>query len=101
MYCSESPSMYCQRSLGSKLRVSLDFSQPATAPDAGNGVALFFLQPETAPIKSKAMDAAPNSRMNLFMEVVLALSLTSLQQNLINRGAAFTDAGHVNSWFVL
>jgi hypothetical protein len=37
MYCSASPSMYCHRSLAAKTRVSLVFSQPATAPDAGNG----------------------------------------------------------------
>jgi hypothetical protein len=37
--------MYCQRSLAAKTRVSLVFSQPEIAPDAGNGFALVLLQP--------------------------------------------------------
>ena len=57
MYCSASPSMYCQRSLEAKVRVSLDFCHPETAPEAGSGSTAVFLQPVVAGTSTTARAA--------------------------------------------
>src|SRR5271157_2099270 len=95
MYCSESPSMYCHKSLAANTRVSLDFSHPATAPDAGNGFATLFLQPDAAAIATTATAATANSN---FFEPIISKQplLFPVQQNLTARRAALADAGDVN-----
>src|SRR4051794_19912536 len=97
MYCSESPSMYCHRSLGSNVRVSLAFSQPATAPDAGNGLAPFFLHPLSEPLATVARTTTMTNKMLGF----LIRSSTPSQQDLAARRAALSDAGDVDCGLVL
>src|ERR1700739_1231315 len=95
MNCSESPSMYCQRSFGSKVRVALDFSQPASALDAGNGFAAFVLHPETKTVPSKGTIKAPtNNEFECFISVQPLL--TSVQQDLAAGRAALANAGNVD-----
>src|ERR1700744_1207928 len=93
MNCSESPSMYCHRSLGSKGRVLLAFSQPATVPHAGNGFAFFFLHPETPAVAARTK-APTKNRFKCFIAIYLLL--TSVQQNLAAGRAALTYAGDID-----
>src|ERR1700739_510474 len=95
MNCSESPSMYCHRSFGSKVRVSLDFSQPAIALDAGNGFAFFVLHPATKTVPNERTTKAPTeNEFKCFISIQPLL--TSVQQNLTARRAALANAGDVH-----
>src|SRR5215469_12939366 len=97
MYCSESPSMYCQRSLGAKVRVSLVFSHPATVPEEGNGFAVVFLQPEVKSMAATVVIRIPKCKtLGLFI-----VPLCSFEQDLAAWRTALADAGNVNSRLLL
>src|ERR1035438_5937557 len=99
MYWSASPSMYCQRSLAAKTRVSLVFAQPEMAPDAGNGSDCFFLHPVPAPASTIAIAAAAN--IHPFERNIDGSPLLSVEQNLAVRRTAFANAGDVDGGALL
>src|ERR1039458_4643804 len=107
MYCSASPSMYCHRSLAAKTRVSLVLSQPATAPDAGNGSDLAFLHPSDAVIATIAPKKAANidnhiGNIHPFERNITERSpLFPVEQNLAAGRTAFADAGDVDGGVLL
>src|ERR1039458_4650272 len=107
MYCSASPSMYCQRSLAAKTRVSLVLSQPATAPDAGNGSDLAFLHPSDAVMATIAPKKAANTNNHIGNIHPFELNFKacspslSVEQNLAAGRTAFANACHVHSGVLL